>query len=432
MNTLLPSTGTTRLIRSGHTCLGVARPGGLILTTGDRNSSPLWSRTVGTSGGQLHTWSPWGAGTPLPGLPGFNGERPDPVSGSYHLGNGYRAYNPLLMRFNCPDNLSPFGAGGINPYAYCAGDPVNHTDPTGHLSWQGILGIVVSTIGLALAAFSAGSSIAAAGSITAAITTAPLATATGGLAVVADATGIASVATENSNPSASAVLGWVSLGTGVAALAAGIGQAGSRATARVRQRLGNLREEGLSGRGAPAAVTSWHSGEMRNSDFVGEIQRAVRPTDAEITALRNNISLLRQRYETRVNRPVPSRWRFARRTASMSDFPPQARSAVPLYFVEQGGELTYIAAAPRYSREFLARMPMHIDEHLLYTNTIPTGAHGLLRGMPGHLSDLDYVRSPASSLSPPPYSEVAGGLPTYAQATANLPTYAQAMEDSNA
>ncbi|QIU88441.1 RHS repeat-associated core domain-containing protein [Yokenella regensburgei] len=251
-----PSAGTARLIRSGHTCLGVARPGGLILTTGDRNSSPLWSRTVGTSGGQLHTWSPWGAGTPLPGLPGFNGERPDPVSGSYHLGNGYRAYNPLLMRFNCPDNLSPFGAGGINPYAYCAGDPVNHTDPTGHLSWQGILGIVVSTIGLALAAFSAGSSIAAAGSITAAITTAPLATATGGLAVVADATGIASVATENSNPSASAVLGWVSLGTGVAALVAGIGQAGSRATARVRQRLGNLREEGLSGRGAPAAANT--------------------------------------------------------------------------------------------------------------------------------------------------------------------------------
>ncbi|QIU88442.1 RHS repeat-associated core domain-containing protein [Yokenella regensburgei] len=225
---------SSRFIRSGHTCLGVARPGGLILTTGDRNSSPLWSRTVGTSSGQLHTWSPWGAGPPLPGLPGFNGERPDPVSGSYHLGNGYRAYNPLLMRFNCPDNLSPFGVGGINPYAYCAGDPVNHTDPTGHLSWQGILGIVVSTIGLALAAFSAGSSIAAAGSITAAITTAPLATATGGLAVVADATGIASVATENSNPSASAVLGWVSLGTGVAALAAGIGQAGSSTIKRLR------------------------------------------------------------------------------------------------------------------------------------------------------------------------------------------------------
>ncbi len=27
----------------------------------------------------------------------------------YHLGNGYRAYNPALQRFTCPDSLSPFG-----------------------------------------------------------------------------------------------------------------------------------------------------------------------------------------------------------------------------------------------------------------------------------------------------------------------------------
>lgn len=45
----------------------------------------------------------------------FNGERRDAVSQNYHLGNGYRAYNPATMRFNCPDSWSPFGAGGINP-----------------------------------------------------------------------------------------------------------------------------------------------------------------------------------------------------------------------------------------------------------------------------------------------------------------------------
>ena len=67
-------------------------------------------------------------------IPGFNSERPDPVTGTYHLGNGYRAYNPKLMRFNCPDSMSPFGAGGINPYVYCSGDPVNNSDPSGHLS----------------------------------------------------------------------------------------------------------------------------------------------------------------------------------------------------------------------------------------------------------------------------------------------------------
>lgn len=69
----------------------------------------------------------------LPHLPGFNGELPDPLTGHYLLGNGYRAFNPVLMRFNSPDNQSPFGQGGINAYAYCTGDPVNRTDPTGHM-----------------------------------------------------------------------------------------------------------------------------------------------------------------------------------------------------------------------------------------------------------------------------------------------------------
>ncbi|MFQ6554968.1 RHS repeat-associated core domain-containing protein [Pseudomonas sp. Lb2C1-1] len=65
-------------------------------------------------------------------LLGFNGERPDPVTGHYLLGNGYRAFNPVLMRFNSPDSWSPFGKGGLNAYAYCAGDPISRKDPTGH------------------------------------------------------------------------------------------------------------------------------------------------------------------------------------------------------------------------------------------------------------------------------------------------------------
>ncbi|MBF4556067.1 RHS repeat-associated core domain-containing protein [Pseudomonas sp. p50] len=67
-------------------------------------------------------------------LLGFNGERPDPVTGHYLLGNGHRAFNPVLMRFNSPDSWSPFGKGGLNAYAYCVGDPVNRRDPRGH-SW---------------------------------------------------------------------------------------------------------------------------------------------------------------------------------------------------------------------------------------------------------------------------------------------------------
>lgn len=64
---------------------------------------------------------------------GFTGEHQDPVTLTYPLGNGYRWYLPGIMRFNAPDALSPFGAGGIHPYAYCAADPVNCTDPTGHM-----------------------------------------------------------------------------------------------------------------------------------------------------------------------------------------------------------------------------------------------------------------------------------------------------------
>ena len=67
-------------------------------------------------------------------LLGFNGEPPDPVTGHYLLGNGYRAFNPVLMRFNSPDRLSPFGEGGLNGYAYCGGDPVNRVDPTGQFA----------------------------------------------------------------------------------------------------------------------------------------------------------------------------------------------------------------------------------------------------------------------------------------------------------
>lgn len=59
------------------------------------------------------------------------------------------------MRFHSPDSLSPFGEGGINPYVYCAGDPINFRDPTGHASrgtnWLGALGAAMSAVGMVLA-----------------------------------------------------------------------------------------------------------------------------------------------------------------------------------------------------------------------------------------------------------------------------------------
>ena len=72
-------------------------------------------------------------------LLGFNGERADPVTGHYLLGNGYRAFNPVLMRFNSPDSWSPFGRGGINSYGYCGGEPINRVDRNGHFFGLGSL-----------------------------------------------------------------------------------------------------------------------------------------------------------------------------------------------------------------------------------------------------------------------------------------------------
>ncbi|WP_137808152.1 RHS repeat-associated core domain-containing protein [Pseudomonas sp. G(2018)] len=80
-------------------------------------------------------FTPYGycsTGSDLTSLLAYKGERPDSVIWHYLLGNGYRAYNPVLMRFNRSDSLSPFGEGGVNPYAYCLGDPINRYDPNGH------------------------------------------------------------------------------------------------------------------------------------------------------------------------------------------------------------------------------------------------------------------------------------------------------------
>jgi RHS repeat-associated protein len=63
----------------------------------------------------------------------FAGAYQDPITVGYPLGHGYRWYLPSLMRFIRPDDFSPFGAGGINPYIYCVADPVNRVDPTGHV-----------------------------------------------------------------------------------------------------------------------------------------------------------------------------------------------------------------------------------------------------------------------------------------------------------
>lgn len=71
---------------------------------------------------------------------GFNGQLREVRFGWYLLGNGYRAYNPVLMRFHSPDSWSPFGEGGLNAYMYCGGEPVMGSDSTGHMGLRNLFG----------------------------------------------------------------------------------------------------------------------------------------------------------------------------------------------------------------------------------------------------------------------------------------------------
>ncbi|RMT76888.1 RHS repeat-associated core domain-containing protein [Pseudomonas viridiflava] len=117
-----------------------------LLTATDHRHSVLNASRL--SQRDVMAYTPYGHNVAKDHLPGFNGEHPDPVTGHYLLGNGYRAYSPVLMRFNSPDSLSPFGKGGLNAYAYCEGDPVNRSDPSGHDILDDVLTAAYIGVGL--------------------------------------------------------------------------------------------------------------------------------------------------------------------------------------------------------------------------------------------------------------------------------------------
>ncbi|PYH76174.1 hypothetical protein BO82DRAFT_369584 [Aspergillus uvarum CBS 121591] len=122
-------------------------------------------RRLRTEGGVHHTqYTPYGfshlpsTSTGGPSV-GFNGLLRDPITGRYHLGNGYRVYNPVLMRFHHPDPWSPFTS---------LGDPINRVDSSGHFgilgwkfSWKDLLVTVVGiTASVAVGALNGGASLA--------------------------------------------------------------------------------------------------------------------------------------------------------------------------------------------------------------------------------------------------------------------------------
>jgi RHS repeat-associated protein len=264
---------------------------------------------------------------------GFDGLQQDPLSGHYHPGNGYRDVIPVLMRFSCPDSVSPFGAGGINPYAWCGGDPVNRADPDGHMSWQAGLGIGVGLLGLTLAIFSAGASLAAAGSVMAALESTTAASLTlGTLGAISDVTAVASGVTETASPRSSAMLGWVSLLTGGVGAAHGLVTAGL-----VGERLMTRTAEAFS-----RGLSPMSDDISRAARVFAEGARRGSQAEAVSLAVPRSVRTMIQRYEQEAYEVVHTQLGLSSRrygTVRLPEFGPyrrlvQRRPDIPVYSEE--------------------------------------------------------------------------------------------------
>lgn len=278
----------------------------------------------------------------------FNGDRLDPVSQQYHSGNGYRMYVPALRRFASPDSWSPFGQGGINHYAYCAGDPVNSADPSGHMSWQAGVGIGLGVLGIVGAVFTGGGSLIAAGSISAALAvTSSLSVTIGVSALVADITSVASTAVEKGHPEVSAALGWVSLATGVLSLGIGLITGGMnivrRLTTGLRRRMQNVLTTGLSGRGAPGIALEWANGNAV------QLNQAVAGVELAESLFPQNFS------HPLAIKPVLSGWAKSGRGKAMSRFLDYYRERNPALFRSMMAEGVKLAGDPLYNTQEIIR-----------------------------------------------------------------------------
>lgn len=130
IRTIVELAKQTSLVRANTATLALKTQDGHYIFASEVSSSPhgcISSRVF-----RFIVFSPFGVSPPSDLPVGFKGEHIDPVTRQYHLGNGYRTYNPVLMRFNSPDSESPFARGGLNAYAFVQNDPINRQDPTGH------------------------------------------------------------------------------------------------------------------------------------------------------------------------------------------------------------------------------------------------------------------------------------------------------------
>ena len=160
-------------------------------------------------------------GTKSPTWLGFKGE-PLTRMGLYHLGNGYRLYDPGWGRFLSWDSWSPFDAGGVAGYVFGRGDPVNYHDPSGHQviaqysRWEAqpaihstAFRIVMGALSVLIAPFTAGMSVL-------------LAVASTALAVISFSFDVASIIIADSDPELAKTLEAWGQAFGIAGAATGV------------------------------------------------------------------------------------------------------------------------------------------------------------------------------------------------------------------
>lgn len=203
--------------------------------------------------------------------PAFNGEWHDAGSGCYLLGPGHhRPYSTTLGIFLAPDTASPFEAGGLNTLAYCVGDPINLSDPSGHF-WKWIVAGVGLALGVAVTVASFGAASAAVGAMAAggiaALTKSGAAaiagTALGALSVGAEVGAMAAGAAGDQKTAA--ILGFVGLGLGIAGTAPAVAKVAMKGATRFmrfaqkamssRSTAAPLRAVAAGGRGSKAAIS---------------------------------------------------------------------------------------------------------------------------------------------------------------------------------
>ncbi len=214
-----------------------------LLLAGDGAGSTVFEAGVEN---RLRSYAPHGYRDAADGThaePAFQGERFDAESGCYLLGAGHhRPYSPTLGLFLAPDRWAPFDRGGLNALSFCAGDPVNRHDPSGHF-WKWVVAGIGIVLGVAAVIASAGT---AAGAVGVVLSGGLGALNASGAAAIAGVTlGVASVGVEAASLTAMAkgddetagILGWVGLGLGVAGLAPALGKAAMKGAGRLADRM---------------------------------------------------------------------------------------------------------------------------------------------------------------------------------------------------